>query len=238
MGLCKRKPKTSGEPPVSVVNQSTAVSDEDVGKATKAVGKQLTHHFCPAWELSPNPVGFVTVVEDAPTHSWVILVGDTHEQAKKALGFHAETREDLAFGWVSMSKIIELGGSELRGPLSMSTVLSHEVLEIRGDASVNKWYDTGSGELLWGEVCDMVQRQSYPLDGVSVSNFALPAYFDPGSGGPYDYLNSLSRPFQIAEGGYMASMTAGQLRYVRQGRGNEGAGGHATRGSRVASPER
>ena len=60
---------------------------------------------------------------------------------------------------------------------------------------------------LWSrEVCDPVQENTYAIEAggmhVAVSNFVLPAYFNPAAPGPYDHLGVLSKPFTLAKGGY------------------------------------
>lgn len=41
------------------------------------------------------------------------------------------------------------------------------------------------------EICDPVEDVTYPLDGVQVSDFAYPSYFN-GGPGPYDQLSTLT----------------------------------------------
>ena len=43
------------------------------------------------------------------------------------------------------------------------------------------------------EVCDPVEDQTYQLDGVQVSDFALPSYFGAGPG-PWDEADRLTGP--------------------------------------------
>ena len=46
------------------------------------------------------------------------------------------------------------------------------------------------------EVCDPVENWSYPLDGVQVSDFVLPDYFNSGAG-PWDEMGALTGPFAL-----------------------------------------
>jgi hypothetical protein len=70
------------------------------------------------------------------------------------------------------------------GPLQALTV-SHETLEMLADP-------LGTGT----EVCDPVEGLSdaYQLDGLTVSDFALPANFTPGAAGPLDHADNLISP--------------------------------------------
>jgi hypothetical protein len=67
------------------------------------------------------------------------------------------------------------------GPLQALTV-SHETLEMLADP-------LGAG----AEVCDPVEGLSdaYQLDGMTVSDFTLPANFTPGATGPFDHAGHL-----------------------------------------------
>jgi hypothetical protein len=58
------------------------------------------------------------------------------------------------------------------------------------------------------------------LDGmraVDVSNFVLPAWFDQGSAGGWDFKGELTEPLQIAPGGYAAPEVDGRLTFIGQG---------------------
>lgn len=56
------------------------------------------------------------------------------------------------------------------------------------------------------ETADAVQGDTYLIDGVPVSNFVYPAWFESFrkfKSTKFDYLNKCTRPFQIRSGGYM-----------------------------------
>src|SRR5262249_59063449 len=76
---------------------------------------------------------------------------------------------------------------------------------------------------LWArEVCDPVQSGVYKIrtdDGtVPVSNFVLPAYFNPWASSPYDHLRALAEPFSLDAGGYAVYQRSG-ADHERLGRG-------------------
>ena len=63
-----------------------------------------------------------------------------------------------------------------------SITLSHEALELVGDPELNMLVKGPHPEEErdvhhWFEMCDAVQDESYPIDGIKVSNFLLPLYF-------------------------------------------------------------
>ena len=74
------------------------------------------------------------------------------------------------------------------------------------DPAANEYCFDGRRTLWSREVCDAVQADVYRIVAggrrVAVSNFVLPAFFNPWSAGPYDHLGVLTEPFSIARGGY------------------------------------
>jgi hypothetical protein len=77
-----------------------------------------------------------------------------------------------------------------RNPMSVwSRAFTHEIVEMLVDPT-----DTMRWKLGLLEVCDPVENWTYPLDGVQVSDFVLPAYFTSGPG-PWDEAGMLAGPF-------------------------------------------
>src|SRR5207248_488818 len=74
------------------------------------------------------------------------------------------------------------------------------------DPAANGYTFDGDRRLWATEVCDPVQAGSYRIEGnglrVPVSNFVLPAYFNPWGHRPFDHLAALDGPFTIGKGGY------------------------------------
>ena len=75
-----------------------------------------------------------------------------------------------------------------------------------GDPAANEYCFNGQRQLWSREVCDPVQANTYQIVAggtrVAVSNFVLPAFFNPWAPPPYDHLGILTAPFSIASGGY------------------------------------
>lgn len=100
------------------------------------------------------------------------------------------------------------------GADSVSSALSHELCETAGDPFVNAWRDDGAGAEWAQELCDAVQEAGYQVNGVTVSDFVLPAFFAPVAAAPYDYLGTVGQgavtaPLQTMPGGYQLRRTAG-----------------------------
>jgi hypothetical protein len=202
---------------ITVCNQSTRVTNSDVQLMVRACWAQLRDHAAPKWRLTPMPVVYATDASAAPPGSWVIAVLDNSDQAN-ALGYHDVTQNDVVYGKVFAGPVLDNGGNALTAPLSVASVLSHEVLETFVDPACNGWRDTLRGYSIALEVGDPVESDSYaiPVDGtpVTVSNFVTEKWFDPFAtrrSGGFDYLNRCTAPFQMTRGGYIIRMTDGKV---------------------------
>lgn len=109
------------------------------------------------------------------------------------------------WGVVAAQPEVANGGQVLTGDWSVSSTLSHEVLEMFVDPNCNLWANNGQGSAYALEVCDPVEAPTYTVNGVSVSNFVTPSWFDPlaPAGAQFDKLGELTAGFTILPGGYM-----------------------------------
>lgn len=195
---------------IAVVNKSSRVKAGDVATMVRAVAHQLRYDASPAWGLDPRPVVYYSDVSHVPPGAWTIVIFDNADQAG-VLGWHSEGPDGLPYGRVFAAPVLDNGGDALTKPLSVASVLSHEVLEAFVDPPCNREAVDGSGNRWALEVGDPVESDSYKVavsqrDGsqiaVTVSDFALPSWFDPLGKAPFDWMHKVSRPFTLAPGGY------------------------------------
>lgn len=220
-------------PTINIIDRSTLLGDGDFQAMVEACRVQLEQHVAPMWMRGkwnivvnqPEEVGYPIVIVDDADHAG-------------ALGYHTESPGGKVWGRVFVKPVLNGGGSMLRGHLSVSAVLSHEVIEAYCDPNVNLWADMGNGMMVVYEACDPVQADVYDIvvkggTAVSVSNFILPNWFDRlvKSGTKLDFMAKLQRPFSMSQGGYMVvrdsksgeiknifgSIEAEGLRHQRQG---------------------
>jgi len=123
---------------------------------------------------------------------------DSIPEAPGALAYHSVTNgvPDIEIG-------VDLFSTLTTGVESVSSGVSHELLELLGDIGANQWadLDDGSGKTRAHEMCDPVQNTGYDgAGGVSVSNFVLPSYFIPGAAAPYDFLGVMPSPTDLSHG--------------------------------------
>jgi hypothetical protein len=201
---------------INVVNKSSLCTNSEVKAMVRAVAHQVRYHAAPLWGKTPIPVVYISTAADAQPGSWVIAVLDDSDQSGD-LGWHTEKQGDVVYGRVFARPVFDNGGDALHKPLSVASVLSHEVLETFVDPNVNLWADMGKGKAVALEVGDPVESDSYPIEvhghgDVTVSNFVTPAWFDPRAkaGARLDYLKKVSSPFEMTKGGYMVTLVEGK----------------------------
>lgn len=202
---------------ITVLNQSTRVTNADVQLMTRACWTQLRDHAAPAWGKVPLPVVYAVDASAAPPGSWVIAVLDNADQAD-ALGYHDVTSGDVVYGKVFAGPVLDNGGDALTRQLSVASVLSHEVLETFVDPACNRWADQNNGYSIALEVGDPVESDSYVVQvdttAVTVSNFVTEKWFDPFAArrsGGFDHMGRCTAPFQMTRGGYIIKMRDGRV---------------------------
>lgn len=198
---------------IAILNQSTVVTNADVATMTEAIASQVQSDVAPIWGRVPAAVVFYTGPTAVPAGAHVIAIVDTIEnQPTGVVGFHAVNQAGRTWGVVAAQPELTNSGQVLTGDWSVSSTLSHEVLEMFIDPSCNLWATDGKGSAYSLEVCDPVEAPTYTVNGVSVSNFVTPSWFDPlaPAGAQFDKMGGLTAGFSILPGGYMTYEHAGQ----------------------------
>lgn len=196
---------------ICVVNKSTQVTDADVRRMAAVCDSQIRMHVAPAHNLLPAPVTYLPATHTAPKGARVITVMDTLDDAQ-ALGWHTEDGSEHIWGVVGTAAAIGQGAKALTGAYSISSIVSHEVVEMFVDPYCSGWFDTGHGYLVAGEACDPVQSDWYLIDGAAVSNFVTSSWFNPAAAKTdrFDHLGHLTAPFTLSPGGYWVQSRAGR----------------------------
>jgi len=198
---------------IAILNQSTLATNADAATMTQAIASQVRLDVAPIWDRPAAAVIFYTTASDVPATAHGIAIVDTiQDQPQGVLGFHTEDQGGKLWGVVAAKPELDNGGQVLTGDWSVSSVLSHEVLEMYIDPNCNLWADDGKGSAYSFEVCDPVEAPTYTVAGVSVSNFVTPSWFDPlaATNAQFDKLGQLTAPFSIVKGGYVVYQSAGK----------------------------
>jgi hypothetical protein len=205
---------------IAILNQTNqsnqpTVTNDDVATMTAAIASQIQNDVAPIWERAPATVTFYTDPTTVPPGAYVIAIVDTiPQQPTGVLGGHTAVQAGQMSGVVAAQPELTNGGQVLTGDWSVSSTLSHEVLEMFIDPNCNMWANDGQGSVYSLEVCDPVEAPIYTINGVAVSNFVTPAWFDPQAptGAQFDKMHQLTAGFSILPGGYMTyESAAGKL---------------------------
>ena len=202
---------------ITIVNLTSGkISDEEIQRATRAINRQIAEDFEPYWSFGaqlrlegnssskPSAQSPVDMRGDAILYLW------DKTNLKGADGYHFNNNKGIPYGFV----FVELSGKLQE---DWSVTLSHEALELIGDAQINLLvqgpHPNGSGKTVFHsyEMCDAVQDEWYEIDGVKVSNFVLPLYFTETdeAGGRNDFLGrehsgKKLKSFGVNPGGYIS----------------------------------
>jgi hypothetical protein len=192
--------------PISIINESTILTDADIAPVVVALQQQVTSDFRPVWgtdaELKMIPSG-----TQPPTGTWWLVILDDSDQAG-ALGYHDLTPDGLPIGKV-------FAGSDLKAGMSWSVTASHELLEMLADPNINLTVfvqnANTTGTLYAYEVCDACEDDSfgYRINNVLVSDFVYPAWFETfqPQGTQLDRMNQIQTPLQLLPGGYIGTFS-------------------------------
>jgi hypothetical protein len=191
----------------AVLNEST-VPELTASRLTQwclALSEQATQDFATLWETSPSEVEYFVNPLDIPAladqpYSITHLV-DYIPEAPKALAYHTVDLLGRPVLKIGVRTTLENGGSLD----DVSVAISHEVLETIGDAYCSFYALWTDGiRFVSLEVCDPCEGDTYVKDGVTLSNFVGPRWFDADGKGPYDFMRKLTEPFTLSPGGYVA----------------------------------
>jgi hypothetical protein len=184
---------------VALVSQTKHVALERLVVAAAAIQKQITRDFGPIWGIDADVAAFGHV-HDVPLGYWpIILRYDIHDQGVQ--GIHLNKKNGQPFALVQVSD-------------NWTLTTSHECLEMLADPSGNRTQAgnsvmEGQGRVQYlVEVCDPCEAAdfAYSVNGVPVSDFYTPNFFDP-VGAPsvrYSFTGAITEPHQVLNGGYLS----------------------------------
>jgi hypothetical protein len=189
---------------VALVSDSPSVTFAEVSTVSAALQKQVTRDFGPVWDVQATVDGFDSL-ESVPVDYWpVILRDDINEPG--AAGFHTDD-QGQPFSLVQIDA-------------SWPLTASHETLEMLADPFGNRTL-AGSpppqapsqiqqfARVVYlvevGDPCE-IAKFGYRANGVLVSDFITPHYYDPdgATGVQYSFRGNVKKPHEVLEGGYVS----------------------------------
>jgi hypothetical protein len=186
---------------LALVSESQQIPESDVLKVSAALQKQATRDLAPIWNISATVDAF-KALEDVPQGYWPMIVMDNID-VPGAAGIH-EDKNGQPFALITASPDLD----------TWSLTASHEAFEMLVDPQGNKVVagdspiaDQGRVSFLV-EVCDPCEAAdfAYSVNGILVSDFYTPNYFDPmvASGVRYSFTGAITEPRQVLSGGYLS----------------------------------
>jgi len=180
-------------PTIAFVNLAETPLGVDLGKLVAALQKQMEKDFVPVWGYPAR----LYVTDKPKNDEWQVVFLDDADAAN-ALGYHDLTKNGQPISKVFVKTTIAAGQK-------VSVTASHELLEMMIDPGAQLWAQNTDGRFYAYEMCDAVENEEYTIDGISVSDFVHPSFFEswhqPRSV-QFDHLNKVSQPFQTLQNGY------------------------------------
>src|SRR6202048_5159920 len=188
---------------IACMNKATVDLGVPFDKLTAALQKCYDQYFVPVWGY---PLKLYNT-EMAKPSDWQFIYFDDADTAG-ALGYH-----DLTKDGQPVSKIFvktTLADNQL-----VSVTACHELFEMVIDPIANLWAQATNRTEYAYEMCDPVEEDTFKVDGIEMSNFLHPSWFEPFKHPPgtkFDHLGKLKKPFSMTKGGYVIIKRNGRVK--------------------------
>ncbi len=195
----KRRPtfgafNQGGVPTIACFNKATVPLGVDFSALVAAMQLFVDQHVAPVWGTPARLIKAKGYVKG----SWAMVFLDDADQPG-ALAYH-----DLTPDGMPQSKVFVKTTLKNRDKVSVSA--SHELVEMLVDPAINLMSTGPDPKTIYAyESADPVEALSFLVNGIPMTDFVYPAYFEafhkPGSV-QLDRMKKVRRPFQILSGGY------------------------------------
>jgi len=210
-------------PTIACINAATVDLGVDFGLLVSALQKYVDKYLAPVWG---TPAKLVKATKPR-RNAWTMIFIDTaHDvrnlraELKKKFGknivdqivaTHLFKSRPVAF--VFAQNVLADDDPPLRDADKISMAASHELAEMLVDPGSNLWCEDGNGSLYAYEVCDVVEAKFFRVNGLAMSNFVYPAFFEgfhKRNSVQFDHMKKVKRPFEILKDGYAPARKAGK----------------------------
>jgi hypothetical protein len=187
---------------IACVNKATVDLGVPFDRLTAALQKCYDQHFLPIWGY---PVKLYNTKAAKPT-DWQFIYFDDADEAG-ALGYHDLTKDGQPVSKVFVKTTLD-------DHQVVSVTACHELFEMVIDPIANLWAEAADGTEYAYEMCDPVEEDIFLVDGIEMSNFVHPSWFEPFKHPPgtkFDHLGLLKKPFSMTKGGYVIIKKKGKV---------------------------
>lgn len=182
---------------VVLTDQSSAgVPFATLQQTAAALQQQVDNDFAPVWGVRAD-ISALAAGNPMPADCWPIKIVDNIGGA----------------GGVHLDDQRQPYAEAVNGP-QLAIAISHELLEMLADPWGNRFTPAadldpssdGHQVFYLVEVGDPCEVSSYQINGVVVSNFILPSFYDPNATGPVDFRTTLGGPLPrtVPQGCYIS----------------------------------
>jgi hypothetical protein len=194
------------KPTISCFNQATVPLGVDLNKLISAMQNYVDNFVAPVWGTPAKLQKSTGFLKGA----WAVVFLDNADQAG-ALAYH-----DLTPDGLPISKVFVKTTLDDKQLVSVSA--SHELVEMLVDPAINMMTTGPDPKLMYAyESADPVEELSFAVDGIEMSDFVLPSYFESfhktGSV-QFDHLDKVTKPFEVLTGGYQIIFKNGKWSQV------------------------
>lgn len=187
---------------IFLIDQTKKIKPSHLSAVATAIQIQVNRDLSQFWPISATISVGDPDVKPAP-NVWPVYIVDSLPPGEG--GYHMDKNNNQPYAVI-------LNGA------GWTVATSHEVVEMLVDPFGNRLQsarniDVNGSTLSLGnksvsylvEIADPVESHGYVIDGVAVSDFITPAYYQDGSSGlHYDFMGRLNAPVSILPGGYIS----------------------------------
>ncbi|HET7200678.1 MAG TPA: hypothetical protein VFI80_07695 [Burkholderiales bacterium] len=195
-----------GVPTIACFNKASTPLGVDLDALIAAMQTFVDQYVAPVWGTPAKLVKSKDYLKGA----WAMVFLDNADQPG-ALAYH-----DLTPDGMPQAKVFVKTTVDNHDLVSVSA--SHELVEMLVDPATNMMTTGPDANTMYAyESADPVEEQSFKVNGIPMTDFVYPAYFEsfraPGSV-TFDRMKKVARPFQILSGGYQIVFKSGKWSQV------------------------
>jgi len=183
-----------GIPTIACFNKAKTALGVDFNALIAAMQVFVDIHIAPVWGAPAKLVKSTGFVKGA----WAMVFLDNADQPG-ALAYH-----DLTPDGLPQSKVFVKTTLDNKDLVSVSA--SHELVEMLVDPAINLMTTGPDAKVMYAyETADPVEQLSFKVNGIPMTDFVYPAYFEifhKAGSVQFDRLKKVKKPFQILSGGY------------------------------------
>jgi len=181
-------------PTIACFNQAKTDLQVNYDDLIAAMQKYIDDFIVPVW----NTPAKLVKTADFEKGAWAMVFVDDADQAD-ALAYHDLTPDGFPVAKVFVRTTLSNGDQ-------VSVSASHELVEMLVDPAINLMSTGPDPKTIYAyESADPVEALSFEVDGIPMSDFVYPSYFEvfhPAGSVRFDQMGKVNKPFQILSGGY------------------------------------